>query len=77
MYDKEIVKKQLKKLYENYNPAKKWSEEKWDDIVSTPYNSEGFKIFRVENDGFVFIENTLIDWCPGYFAIPNIQEELS
>lgn len=76
MYDKEIVKQKLKKIYESYDPVKNWSDEQWDKVVSAPYEKDGFKIFRVESEGYIFIENTLIDYCPGYFLIPGIMDDL-
>ena len=75
MFNKEIILKQLKEIHADSGNIKNWSNEKWDLVLNSYIEQEGFYIFRVLDNAYFFIENTLIDCCPGYFNIPKIERK--
>ena len=62
MFDSEIIKEILKEIL-NYEDVD------LDEIINNYEVIDGFYVFRYNNDAFFFINNTLIDSCPGYYAV--------
>lgn len=64
MFDKEIVKEKLKEIYKSNS-----NEINWGAVINSYTIVDGFYVFRVEDNAYFFTENTLMDWCPGYFLL--------
>ena len=62
MFDKEIIIDILKnKIVTN-------EENDWNAVVDDYEVKDGFYIFKFNKDAYFFINNTLMDCCPGYYA---------
>ena len=62
MFDKEIVKRELEECIGNDIIVD------LDEVIENYTVLDGFYLFRINNDGHLFNENTYIDSFPGFFA---------
>ena len=62
MFDKEIVKEELKSCIEDIDNVD------LDEIVDNFIMIDGFYCFRIGVDGHLFSDNTYIDSMPGFFT---------